>query len=41
MLHQADDETGHADLSSNVEELCDNSFYQVAVTPDVAQLFPG
>src|SRR4029450_3234107 len=23
-------------MSANVEELCDNSFYQVAVTPDVA-----
>jgi hypothetical protein len=40
MLRQAYDETCHADLSANVEELRDNSFYQVAITPDIAQLFP-
>ena len=38
---QSNDEAAHADLSANVEELCDNSFYQVAITPDIAELFPG
>jgi len=41
MLRQAYDETGHADLSAHVEELCDNSFSQVTITQDIAQLFPG
>src|ERR1700730_10711809 len=31
MLRQAYDETCHADLSADVEELCDNSFYQMAI----------
>src|SRR6266852_5290848 len=41
MLRQSNDEAAHADLSPHVKELCDNAFHQVAITPDVAQLFPG
>src|SRR5690348_14006065 len=41
MLRQSNDEAAHADLSANIEELGDNSFYQVAITPDIAQLFPS
>src|ERR1700722_307828 len=41
MLRQSNGEAAHSDLSANVEELCDNSFYQVAITPDIAQFLPG
>src|SRR5438552_7324113 len=41
MLRQSNDEAGYTDLRANIEELCDHSFYQVAITRDISQLFAG